>query len=175
MIEGERVSCGNCTGACCRETVSMPLSDAEHQHLLDGGTELHPLIGDSLFRLTEIQFGDDGNINKISSRQADNMSWRERIKYYKEMAAEFDRQQDHPKIAEAFRREAKLAAEQKRTYMLDSDCGYLDQETYACTAYNERPDICRGFEEGGYLCKVIRESFDVEPVPVEVHFRARNQ
>jgi Fe-S-cluster containining protein len=46
----------------------------------------------------------------------------------------------------------------KEFYELASDCGYLDPETYRCTAYQERPGICQKFPEGGMRCGLMLAS-----------------
>ena len=170
----ERAGCNNCTGACCRERVSMALNDAEYQHMVDGGTRLRPLIGDRLFQIMEISFEDGEAVQQPSDVELDALGWPERAVLYAEMGRTFtDAGPEAAKLADTFTREARYAEEERRTYMLESDCGYLDQATYACTAYEERPQICRDFTEGGQACLVIREAMDVEPVPVEIPFRNR--
>lgn len=42
-------------------------------------------------------------------------------------------------------------------YMLTSDCGNLDQETRQCGDYENRPNVCREFDEGSYQCGRMRD------------------
>ena len=38
----------------------------------------------------------------------------------------------------------------------DGWCAALDRETFMCTIYENRPWVCREFEEGSYECKEER-------------------
>jgi Fe-S-cluster containining protein len=53
-------------------------------------------------------------------------------------------------------------------YKFLSDCANLDPDSQRCMNYGNRPDACRDFEAGGYLCQVMRrrEGIDVYlPMP----------
>lgn len=46
-------------------------------------------------------------------------------------------------------------------YQLDTDCGYLDQDTNRCTQYEERPQVCRTFDAGTVVCQKMKERHDM--------------
>ena len=41
-------------------------------------------------------------------------------------------------------------------------CKYLDNETFKCKIYNERPPICRGYPIGGEKCLLKRTLFNLK-------------
>lgn len=43
-------------------------------------------------------------------------------------------------------------------FVLRNDCGNLDPETKHCKDYDNRPQICRDFKAGSFMCGIMRNA-----------------
>lgn len=42
-------------------------------------------------------------------------------------------------------------------YKLESDCGNLNPDTFLCEDYANRPEVCREFEPGSFMCGAMKK------------------
>jgi hypothetical protein len=57
----------------------------------------------------------------------------------------------------------------KGRYVMPNDCAYLKPDENGdmnCSAYDDRPFACQKYEVGGNNCHIVRQLFDIEPIPV---------
>lgn len=133
-VEGEnevdsRISCGDCVGACCRKNVAQELTAEEAKYFTDSGNVLTKLC-------EPVEFSGIHDFSYIVG--------------YQEIGG-----QPHALV----KTESSYLAAGHGLYMMMNDCVFLsdDQNGPICTAYEQRPGICREFIEGAYSCRVMRE------------------
>lgn len=127
------VTCATCVGACCVGPRTFPLTNEERDLMLGADTELWTVVRPMPFYRRDAPFPKVG----LGFEPNDPDAFIEKVK-----------EQGVTNPLEA----------NKGLYLMLGRCGNLEtvDGQQVCAVYDERPEVCRSFEEGGNDCLQVR-------------------
>lgn len=143
------INCHNCIGACCRGPITMDLSNQELEFMRRPGAILQTVVGPDTIYREQARYPYDYIVDDV----------KETIRFlldpsdpYKPLPAGVGR------------------------YMLIGKCGYLKEDEDGweyCSAYEQRPQVCKDFVEGSLSCQEVRQFAGVDEQSQEVQDRIK--
>ncbi len=147
--EPVEINCHNCSGACCRGPITMDLSSQELEFMRRPGVILKTVVEPDTIYREQARYPYDYIVDAA----------KETIRFL------LDPKDPYKPLPAGFGR-----------YMLIGKCGYLKEDEDGwehCSAYEQRPQVCKDFVKGSLSCQEVRQFAGVDEQSPEVQARIK--